>query len=224
MDRYGLELALRQYRLKPRRRSGLRQVFVLGLLVFTVVGCEVRSLYGIELVDFDEGELWKVAQRSDYSLYLLVANNPETPGITMIALSNDRPTDPSWDWEEFQSWSPDKKASVFGSFYDQKYRDLSVLHESTCPFMLKNFDQRESAQEVAYGRWLHSMPSDVIGQHPKGVSVRVPVANCDMRLMRPVGEVEELTVIVDSGRDEDAEQIRVRFRVYLVDTGIHWLF
>lgn len=219
-----MELALGQSRLKPQRRSRLRQIIVLGLLVFTVLGCEVRSLYGIELVDFDEGELRKVVQRSDYSLYLLVANNPETPGITMIALSNDRPTDPSWDWEEFQSWPPDKKASVFGSFYDQKYRDLSVLHESTCPIRLENFDQRGSAQEVAYGRWLHGMPSDVIGQHPKGVSVGVPVANCDKRLTLPAGEVEELTVIVDSGRGEEAKQIRVRFRVYLVDTGIHWLF
>lgn len=215
---------MRQSRLEPRRRREFRRLIVPVLLVLSLVGCEVGSLYGIELVDFDDGELGNVTRGSDYSLHLLVSNNPDMPGITMIALSNDWPTDPSWDWEEFQSWSPDKKASVFSDFFDQKYRDLSVLHDSTCPFSVNSFDHRESAQEEAYGRWLHGIPSDVIGQAPKGVWVGVPVANCDMRLTPPAGEVEELTVIVDSTRGEEAEQVKVRFRVFLVDTYIDWLF
>ena len=146
------------------------------------------------------------------------------PGVTLIALSNDWPTDPSWDWEEFQSWSPDKKASVFGDFFDQKYRDLSIIHDSTCPFSVSNFDHRDSAQEDAYVRWLDGISGDAIGRATKGVWVGVPVANCDMRLTPPAGEVEELTVIVESTRGKEAEQVKVRFRIVLVDTYIDWLF
>jgi len=220
VERFGLNLSLRQRQLESRRRIGLRQFGVLGLLVSTLVGCEARSLYGIELIDVDEDDLGNVVQGSNYSLYLLVGSSPETPGITMSAISNDRPTKPSWDWEEFQSWSPEKRASVFGSFYDQKYRDLRVLHESTCSIRVESFDHRESALELDYGR----LPNNIISMHHKGVSVEMPVANCNKRLTRPAGEVEELTVIINSGRGEEAEQVKVRFRIYLVDTSLHWIF
>lgn len=181
-------------------------------------------MYGVELVNFDEVEQRKVIKKSDFRLYALVANHPEAPGITLIALSDDWPAEPQWDWEEFQSWSPDKKASKFGSFYDQRYRDLSVSHTLTCPLTAESFDHRESAQEAAYGRWLHDLPSDVIGLHPKGISVRAPIAGCDRRSKLSVGDIEKFTVTVDSGRVEKAHQVEVKFRVYLIDKEIHWLF
>ncbi len=203
----------------------MSRLIVLCSLCLTLVGCEVQTLYGIELLDFDDGEPRQVVRLSDHILYLSVGNHPDTPGFALIAISNDRPTDPVWDWEEFQSWSADKKALVFGSYFDQIYSDVNILHESTCPLMAEGFDHRGSAQEVAYGRWLHGMPkSDDPGDHAKGVSVRVPVVNCEKRLTRPAGDVEELTVIVDNGRDEQDNQVTVRFRVYVVDTGINWLF
>ena len=191
---------------------------------FTLLGCEVRSLYGIELVDFDEAEQWKVIKKSNYSLYLLVAASPEAPGITFVALSNDQPAEPQWDWAKYESLPPDKRASMFGSFYDQKYRDLSVSHTLPCPLAAESFDQRESAQEIAYGRWLHNLPSDVIGLHPKGVSVRVPIAGCDGRSKLPAGDIEEFTVTVDSEGVEETKKLQVRFRVYLIDKETHWLF
>ena len=224
MDRFGLEPTLRQSRQKTRRRSVCRRVVVFGFLCSTLLGCEVRSLYGIELVDLDDAELRPIIKKNDFSLYALVGNHPEAPGITLVALSNDWPAEPQWDWEEFQSWSPDKRASVFGSFYDQKYRDLSVSHTLTCPLTAESFDHRESAQEAAYGRWLHNLPSDVIGLSPKGISVNAPIAGCDRRAKSPAGDIEEFTVTVDSGRAEEAQQVEVRFRVYLIEKGIHWLF
>lgn len=201
-----------------------KHVIVVSLCLFASPGCEVRSLYGIELVDFDEAQFWQVIEKRDYSLYLGVAASPEAPGITLVAISNDAPAEPQWDWREYESWSPEKKASTFSSFYDRKYLDLSVSHTLPCPLIAEGFDHRESAQEAAYGQWMHELPSDIIGLNPKGVSIRVPVDNCDRRSKSPAGDVEEITITVDSGSVEKDQQLRVRFQVYLVDKELHWLF
>ena len=181
-------------------------------------------MYGIELIGFDEANFEKVIKTGDFSLYAVAGNHVEAPGISLVALSNDWPAEPQWDWEEFQSWSPDKQASVFGSFYDQKYRDLSISNASTCPITVESFDGRESAQDAAYGRWLHNLPSDVIGIAPKGIVVGAPIASCEQRAKLPAGDIEQITVIVDSAGAEKAQQVEVRFRVYLVEERLHWNF
>jgi hypothetical protein len=200
-----------------------RLVVAACLYIFALPGCEVRSLYGIELVDFDEARPWQVIEKSNYSVYVAVAASPDAPGMTLVAISNDAPAGPQWDWEEYESWSPGKKASMFSSFYDQKYFDLRVSHTSTCMLTAEGFEHRESAEEAAYGQWLHDLPSDIIGLHPKGVSIRAPVANCDGRSKSPAGDIEELTISVDGGIVDEDQQLQVRFRVYLVDKAIHWL-
>lgn len=196
------------------------RIIVLCPLFLALAGCEVQTLYGIELLDFDDDERWKEVQGSDYTLYLSTTNHTELPGIYLVALANDRPTDPPWDWEEFQSWSPDKKASVFGSYYDQTYRDLSVSHESTCPARVESFDHRGAAEETEYGRWLRGWPKrNAIDDHSRGVFVAIPVADCNQP-----GGVEELAVIVGNGHDGDDHQIKVSIRVNVVDTSVQWLF
>ena len=210
-----------------RGRRTLRQLLVFGLLCYTLVGCEVRSLYGIEILDFNDVEGWKVVEKGDSKLYLQVGNSPDAPGILLIALNSDSPAVPQWDWDDFQSLQPDEKASMFGDFYDQKYRDLSVSHAMTCALTVENFDQRERAQEVAsgpYGRRTLELPGNVTGMYPKGISVTAPIANCDQRMTGPAGAIEEFTVTLDSGRDREVQRIKVRFRVYLVENYIRWLF
>ena len=210
-----------------RGRRTLRQLLVFGLLCYTLVGCEVRSLYGIEILDFNDVEGWKVVEKGDSKLYLQVGNSPDAPGILLIALNSDSPAVPQWDWDDFQSLQPDEKASMFGDFYDQKYRDLSVSHAMTCALTVENFDQREGAQEVAsgpYGRRTLELPGNVTGIHPKGILVTAPIASCDQRMTGPAGAIEEFTVTLDSGRDREVQRIKVRFRVYRVENYIRWLF
>ena len=72
-----------------RGRRTLRQLLVFGLLCYTLVGCEVRSLYGIEILDFNDVEGWKVVEKGDSKLYLQVGNSPDAPGILLIALNSD---------------------------------------------------------------------------------------------------------------------------------------
>lgn len=224
VNRFRLEPGSRQPRPRTVERRVWRQVIAFGSFCFTLAGCEVESMYGIELVDSDEAESRMVIEKSDFTLYALVGNHPEAPGITLIAISSDWPAEPQWDWEEFQSWPPDRQSTTFGSFYDQKYRELSVSHSLECPLPVESFDHRESAQEVAYGRWLHDLSSDEIGLHPKGIMVDVPIGSCDRRANSPAGAIEEFTVTVHGGPAEEDKQVEIRFRTYLVEKYIQWLF
>ncbi|MEL7187070.1 MAG: hypothetical protein AAFN50_11660 [Pseudomonadota bacterium] len=208
-------------------RRTLRQLLAIGLLCYTLVGCEVRSLYGIEILDINDVEGWKVVETGDSRLYLQASDSPDLPGILLIALNSDSPAVPQWDWDDYQSLPADEKASTFGDFYNQKYRDLIVSHAMTCALTAENFDHRESAQEVAsgsYGRRTLELPSNVTGLHPKGILVTAPIANCDQRTTGPAGAIEEFTVTLDGGREREVQRIKVRFRVYLVENYIQWLF
>ena len=203
----------------------MRRLFSLCSLVLALVGCEVRTLYGVELLDFQDDERWKEVQGSDYTLYLSSTFSPEEPGVYLVALANDRPTEPSWDWEEFQSRSPDVKTSAFGRYYDQTYRDMRVSSDSTCAIRVERFDHRDSAQEVEYGLWLHGQPNrDALEMHPKGVLVGLRVTDCNLRLSGSADYVEELTVVVENGRGQDEYPIKISLRVNVEDKRVQWSF
>ena len=194
------------------------------ILVLPLCGCEVRSLYGIELLDFENGQPRQEMVVGDAALHLYVSNSLEAPAIVFTALPVDFPAEPNWNWDEFQLLPESEKAARFGSYYDQKYLDLEITHSSTCTLSIEHFDHREDAQEVAYGRWLHGMATDDVWHSAKGTAVIAPIANCDQRTSNSPGAIEELQLAIDRGSATDTLDATVRFRVYLIDTSLHWTF
>lgn len=197
----------------------MRGPFCVILFVLFLAGCEVRTLYGIEVLDVPNDGIWNVVQKPDYTLYLTDTKDSDRPGLYLMAQSNDR-ADPPWDWEDYQGWPEAEQAAAFGEYYDRKYRDIAVARMSRCSFEIETFDHRDSARELAYGRWLHDMPTPrTDDDHIKGALVRVPVAECDKLSEGSKAREAELTVIVD-GRDEITITIRVEF----VDAWFDWWF
>ena len=208
------------------RSCGLRRRFAaVALLAVLSAGCETRSLYGIELIDAEADDSSTIVERDGYALHLSVASSPDTPGITVVAIASDVPEDPPWDWEEYQSWTAARQASAYDEYYDRKYRDLEVVHESSCPLWIETFDQRDGAREAAYGRWLHGLPHDDPQEQPKGIFVGIPVTDCESRPSTTDDPIERFTVIADGNRgDGDAVSTEIRFRVYLIDRTLKWSF
>ena len=193
-------------------------------LMVLLAGCEYRPLYGIELIDFDGDEQSTIVERAGHRLVLSVSSSAETPGITIVATDADTPETPPWDWEDFRSWPTDRQASVYDEYYDRKYRELSVSQQSPCPLWIEDFDQRDSAREAAFGRWLNGLPDDNPSEHPKGIFVGIPVSGCESRPAATGDDTEQFTLRVDSEDGGPAETTVIRFRVYLVERQIRWPF
>jgi len=115
-------------------------------------------MYDIQLPEFAKDGYWTVIRKDSYALYLSSHGSEEAPGITLIAQIDD--LYPTWDWEEFQDWSPEKRTAVFGDFYDNRYPSVNVSYQGACSLQVESFEHRESAQELAYGQWLLSSWQD----------------------------------------------------------------
>ena len=197
----------------------MRGPFCLILFVLFLAGCDVRTLYGIEVLDLPNDGIWNVVRKSDYTLYLTGTKDSDRPGLYLMAQSNDQ-SGPLWDWDDYQDWSEAKQAAAFGEYYDQKYRDVSVARISRCSYEVEYFDQRDSARELAYGRWLHDMPTPRIDDdHIKGALVRMPLAECEKRADGSQRRDAELTIIVG-----DRDEITITIRVEFVDAWFDWWF
>ena len=197
----------------------MRATCALGVLVFCLAACDVQTLYGIEVVDVPEEGTWNAVRNDEYTLYLGGTTDSERPGLYLMAQANDQ-ADPPWDWEDFQDWPEAEQVARFGEYYDQKYRDVTVARISRCSYEVENFDHRDSAREMAYGRWLHEMPTPRIDDdHIKGALVRIPLAECEKHEDGSQSREAELTIIVG-----DRDEITITIRVEFVDAWFDWWF
>ncbi len=80
------------------RRNGIRRFIAISLLACCLGGCEIRTLYGVELVDIPGDAPRYTIHNEEYTLFLLATNDDEAPGITVIAQIDDRPN-PQLEWE-----------------------------------------------------------------------------------------------------------------------------
>lgn len=154
-----------------------------------------------------------VIRKDGFTLYLAKSYSEDAPGITVIAYADN--VIPTWDWEEFRSWPSEKRAAVFGTYYDQKYLALNASHEVGCPLQVEKFDHRESAQETDYGQWLHKVvpDKDAYSVSPKGLIVSVPVHQCASLLEKPQSKAQVLTLSIASRPGIESEAIELQFRV-----------
>lgn len=138
----------------------------------------------------------------------------------MFALADN--VTPTWDWEQFQNWSTEKKTLVFGAYYDKKYPPLNVSYENVCRLEVERFDHRKSAQEVAYGRWLHNIEpeTEAFHDHPKGLLVSIPIHECESSLAQRESNTLPLTISVAGRLGAEPESIEIQIRVGEVGT---WL-
>jgi len=191
----------------------LTRVIYIFLIALCISGCEVQTLYEIQLPELamESGE--GVIRKDGFTLYLSNSNSEDAPGITVIAYADS--VIPTWDWEEFQSWPADKRATVFGTYYDEKYLSLNVSHEVGCPLQVEKFDHRESAQETDYGQWLHKVVPDEYAYSisPKGLIISVPVRQCASLLEQPQSNAQVFTLNIASDPDIESEAIEIQFRV-----------
>ena len=195
----------------------MRAAFALGSIVFMLAGCDVRKLYGIEVVDLPKESISHVVRKDDYALYLSGINNSDRPGLYVIAESNDR-ADPGWDWEDYQEWPAAVQAARFAEYYEGRYLDVTVAGISRCTFDVETFDHADSAREAAYGRWLHDM-GDVrpVDELAKGMLVRIPVSECEKRGSGPQSREVELTLLVG-----DQDETTITIRVEFLDAWFDW--
>jgi hypothetical protein len=99
-------------------------------------------MYDIQLPEFAKDANWTVVRKNDYALYFSSFSSKDAPGFTLVAQIHD--INPTWDWEEFQDGSPEKRTAVFGDFYDDKYPSLKVSYQGTCSLQVEKFEDRES--------------------------------------------------------------------------------
>ena len=206
------------------RDSIILRLVAIYLLGSCLAACDIRTLYGVELADTSNNTVWQSIQKDGYTLFLTGSNHDEVPGFYLIAQTNDQP-DPPWNWEEFQTRSAEEKALTYGQYFDSIFLNINVRHQSKCPYQAISFDHRDSAQEQAYGRWLHQQPMrDRLNGPTKGLYVQIPVSDCTFLLNQPGTKLEALTVVVASERAEDDDEIEIRFRVVVVDTWLDTKF
>ena len=187
----------------------MRVAVALGALAVLLAGCEVRTLYGVEVVDVPEEDNWNAVRMDEYTLYLSGTQDSERPGLYLMAQAHNQ-ADPPWDWEDYQDWPEADQVARFDEYYDLKFRDVSVASISRCAFEIEHFDHRDSAREMAYGRWLQDMGKAPIDDAIKGALVRIPVAECEKLPDGSGAREAELTVVVGE-QDEIPITIRVEF-------------
>lgn len=161
-----------------------------------------------------------VIRKEGFTLYLVKSDSEEAPGITVFAQVDI--VTPKWDWEEFRNWSADKRALVFGTYYDKRYPSLNFSYQSGCRLSVERFDHRESAQEVAYGQWLHNIEpeKDAFYDYPKGLLITIPIRECESSLAQPKSKPLLLTIIVADRLGTELEPIEIQLQVGKVGT---WL-
>ena len=198
----------------------LTRLFVITLLAALASGCELQTLYEVQLSDLDVNQGRTVIRQDNASLHLAMSNSTDAPAITMFAAVEG--LEPTWDWEEFQDWPEEQQKSAFGAYYDRKHPSFDIAFQGACPLQVKRFDHRESAQEMAYGRWLHNMEpaNDEFYDLPKGQTVSVPIGACETALDELRSEAQLLVVSFADAGIEDVESIEIEFRIGKVGT---WL-
>lgn len=181
-------------------------------------------MYGVELAVTPGNSIWHSIQRGGYTLFLTTSNHDEVPGFYLVALLNDQP-DPPWDWEEFQTWSAEKKAHTYGQYFDRIFLNVSVRHQSKCSYQVTSFDNRDRAQKQAYSRWLDRQPMrDRLDGPTKGLFVQIPVSECSFLLNQTATTLQALTVAVARERTEGDDEIEIRFRIEVIDTWLDTKF
>lgn len=169
-------------------------------------------MYEIQLPEFAKDGNWTVIRKNDYTLYLSSSSSEAAPGITLVAQVDD--LNPTWNWEEFQDWSLETRTAVFGDFYDSKYPSLRVSYQGTCSIQVDSFEHPDSAQEVAYGQWLHNLPQDKpISRHAKGLLVTVSIDQCKTSLGQLRSKAQLLKVTVTGVSGVGAASIDIEFRI-----------
>ncbi len=187
-------------------------------------GCEVATMYGIQLDSQADNGHWRVVSSDYFTLNMVPSNHPVTPGITLVARASERPA-PTWDWNEFQTWPEEDRARVFGNFYDQVYLDLDVSHGFDCAVNIDHFDHRGDAQEVAYGRWLRELPKrNSLDEPLKGVAVVFPAEQCLEELESSGNNSGTLVVGVSNIHGEELDRLEIDFSIVVVETFIDWWF
>ena len=180
----------------------------------------MQKLYTVELpgLALDDGR--NVVRRERYTLYLEKGNSVDAPGIAIFAQVDD--LKPGWDWEEFQSWPSEKKASAFGDYYDKKHPTVSVIRQSACRLQVETFDQRESAQDLAYGAWLRPLlvPEPAVAMHPRGLVVSIPIHECESAFPQLWTTVQSFTISVSGFPEVEPETIEIELRLGVVGTWI----
>ena len=91
-----------------------------------------------------------------------------------------------------------------------------------CRLSVERFDHRESAQEVAYGQWLHNIEpeNDAFYDYPKGLLITIPIHECESSLAQPKSKPLSLTIIVADRLGAEVEPIEIQLQVGKVGT---WL-
>jgi len=197
----------------------LTRLSLIAVLALVTSGCEVQTLYRMELSSLVVEEGHTVVQKEDFNLYLSISNSMDSPAITMIAAVDG--LERTWDWEEFQDWSNEKRRSVFGDYYESRYPPLDVAFQTACPVQVESFDHRDAALEIDYGQWLHDVPAtDSFYVAPKGLIVSVPLEGCKNSLEELQQETQLLLVSVADSHGNVSEPIEIEFRVGRVGT---WL-
>lgn len=193
---------------------------VIALFAVLASGCEVQTLYEVQLSDLAVDQGTTVIRKDNASLHLSLSNSTDAPAITLIAAVDD--LEPTWDWEEFRGWPEEEQRSVFGAYYDRKYPSFDISFQSVCPLLVERFDHRESAQEMTYGRWLHNIEpaNDGFYDLPRGQTVSVPIEACETTLDELRSEAQLLVVSFADAGIEDVESIEIEFRIGKVGT---WL-
>ena len=180
----------------------------------------MQKLYTVELPGLAMEDGRTVVRKEGYTLYLIKGKSEDAPGITIFAqVANLEPT---WDWEEFLSWPPEKRASVFGAYYDKKHPEVSVFRQNACRLQVETFDHRESAQGFAYGVWLRPwlLPEPAVARHPRGLLVSIPIQECESSLPQLRSTVQSFSISVAGIPDDESDTIEIEFRIDLVGTWI----
>jgi hypothetical protein len=185
-----------------------------------VAACEFEALYGVELAGASGDSIGQSIRKDGYTLFLISSNHTELPGFTVVARASDAP-DPPWDWEEFQTLPAEEKAETYGRYFDQIFLDVSVRHQSKCPYRMVSFDHRESAQEETFGRWLRGqVVRDQRQVLSKGLFVQIPVGECAFLSNQPETTLETLTILVASENTKSVDETEIRIKVSVLGT---WL-
>ena len=196
------------------------RLFIIALLAALTSGCEIQTLYEVRPSDLDVNQGRTVIRKDNVSLHLTMSNSTDTPGIALFAAVEG--LEPTWDWEEFQDWPEEQQRSTFGAYYDRKHPSFDISFQSACPLRLERFEHRESAQEMAYGRWLHDIEpaNGEFYDAPRGQTVLIPIEACDTDLDKLRSDPQLLVVSFTDTGIEGVESIQIEFRIGTVGT---WL-
>jgi hypothetical protein len=213
----------------------MKKSIIFSLLAALLGGCEFVEIYETNVFGLSGDGAYKGIPREDYTLLPIPTTATDGAGITLIAQANHRPV-PSWQWQEFETWSPEKRKLEYGKYFDQVYYFVEVSPESPCRFRTTRIDHRESAQEFEYRLW----QSDVEIYHRflegkeaafrfhegmRGLVVEFPIADCGNLLGLKQGERAVLTVTVRDTAGAVLDEIPVEFDLRLREAFVdYWLF